>query len=78
MLGISIKEMEPTLRKRINREPVDYIAVRKMQLLEDRDKAYDWERFHQERHREKFGELPRYNKVLAPKKGAILLEDENG
>ena len=39
MLGISIKEMEPTLRKRINREPVDYIAVRKMQLLEDRDKA---------------------------------------
>ena len=47
-------------------------------LIEDRDKAYDWERFHQESHREKFGELPRYNKVLAPKKGAILLEDENG
>ena len=27
------------MRRRINREPVDYITVRKSQLLEDRDKA---------------------------------------
>ena len=31
--------MEPTSMKRVNRNPVDYIAVRKAQLIEDRDKA---------------------------------------
>jgi hypothetical protein len=36
--------------------------------IENRDKAYDWERYFQQRHVDEFGELPEFNKVFAPDK----------
>lgn len=40
-------------------------------LLDNAEKAMEWERFHQERFVEKNGDLPKYNKIYAPKKGNI-------
>ena len=35
-------------------------------VIPNRDDAYTWERYYQEKHIKVFGDLPMYNKVLAP------------
>jgi hypothetical protein len=46
-------------------------------IIPDRDEAFGWERHYQEKHRKKYGDLPMYNKVLAPNKKIVSLEALN-
>ena len=44
-------------------------------LITDRDTAYYWERHHQLEYKKTYGDLPYYNKVLAPKKNVIEINN---
>tara|TARA_B100000242_G_scaffold290342_1_gene261618 strand:+ start:587 stop:1282 length:696 start_codon:yes stop_codon:yes gene_type:complete len=44
-------------------------------MIADRDAAFDWERYHQLEHKKIYGDLPYYNKVLAPNKNVIEINN---
>ncbi len=44
-------------------------------VIPNRDDAYTWERYYQEKHKKEFGDLPMYNKVLAPNKNVQLISE---
>lgn len=37
-------------------------------IIKERDDAYSWEHYYQQKHMEVYGDLPMYNRILAPKK----------
>lgn len=44
-------------------------------IIENRDAAFDWERYHQLEHKKIYGDLPYYNKVLAPQKNVVTIKN---
>lgn len=46
--------------------------------IPDRDQAMYWERYYHQEFKNKFGELPLYNRILAPKTDLALVEGELG